>query len=79
MLFGIIGIVAAVTCCPPLGILFGWLSQKEAREHGQDQTLGKVAFWLGIAFTVLWVIGTGLSCALGAFSGSMGHRYDGGY
>ncbi|MDI1460354.1 DUF4190 domain-containing protein [Catellatospora sp. KI3] len=77
VLFGIIGIVAAVACCPPLGILFGWLSMKEARKHGQEETLGKVGFWLGIAFTVLWLLGWILACALGGLGGMMGgHRYD---
>ncbi|WP_196279409.1 hypothetical protein [Catellatospora vulcania] len=71
LIYGIIGIVTAVACCAPLGILFGWLSMKEARERGADQTLGKVAFWLGIAFTALQVIGVILACAAGAFSGSM--------
>ncbi|MEU8077563.1 hypothetical protein AB0B31_19175 [Catellatospora citrea] len=75
MIYGIIGIVVAVFCCAPLGILFGWLSMKEARERGADQTLGKVAFWLGIAFTALAVIGVILACVAGAFSGSMyNHR-----
>ncbi|WP_254548680.1 hypothetical protein [Catellatospora tritici] len=79
-LFGIIGIVTAVACCAPVGILFGWLSMKEAREHGQDQTLGKVAFWLGIAFTILTLLGVLAWCAALAFGGAMGgHRFDGGY
>ncbi|MEU8000078.1 hypothetical protein AB0B66_02715 [Catellatospora sp. NPDC049111] len=71
LIYGIIGIVTAVFCCAPLGILFGWLSMKEARERGTDQTLGKVAFWLGIAFTALQVIAGILACVAGAFSGSM--------
>lgn len=63
-LYGVLGIVLAVVACAPLGILFGWLSIKEARTHGQSQTLGKVALWLGIALTALVVL-AGL-CALGA-------------
>jgi hypothetical protein len=69
-LFGILGIVLAVLCCPPLGILFGYLSMQEAKRAGKDETLGKVGFWLGIAMTALSVIGTILAVCLGGF-GSM--------
>jgi hypothetical protein len=64
-LYGIIGIVLAIICCPPLGILFGYLSMQEARKAGKDQTLGKVAFWLGIAMTALGILGTILALCLG--------------
>ncbi|MEV4417328.1 hypothetical protein [Catellatospora sp. NPDC049609] len=74
-LYGIIGIVTAVACCGPLGILFGWLSMKEARERGQDQTLGKVGFWLGIAFTAISVLGALAWCAALAIGGSMSSNY----
>jgi hypothetical protein len=59
--------VIAVICCAPLGILFGYLSMQEAKKHGKDDTLGKVGFWLGIAFTALTVIGVILGLCFGVF------------
>jgi uncharacterized membrane protein len=77
-LFGILAIVLAVVCCPPLGILFGYLSMQEAKKAGKDDTLGKVGFWLGIAMTAIGVIGTILAVCLGGF-GSMNWNNDPGY
>jgi hypothetical protein len=68
-LFGILGIVLAIACCPPLGILFGYLSMQEAKKAGKDDTLGKVGFWLGIAMTAIGLIGAILAACLGGFSG----------
>ena len=56
-LFGVLGIVFAVVCCPLLGVLFGWLSMNEAKKTGSDDTLGKVGFWLGIAIMAVWLLG----------------------
>jgi hypothetical protein len=64
-LYGILGIVLAVVCCPPLGILFGYLSMQEAKKYGKDQTLGKVGFWLGIAMTAVSLIASILALCLG--------------
>jgi len=74
-LFGILGIVLAVVCCGPLGILFGYLSMQEAKKHGKDDILGKVGFWLGIALTALGVIAVILGVCFGAF-GSMNWNND---
>jgi hypothetical protein len=77
-LFGILGIVIAVICCAPLGILFGYLSMQEAKKHGKDDTLGKVGFWLGIALTAIGLVAAILGLCFGAF-GSWGinnDRYD---
>ena len=68
-LFGILGIVLAVACCPLLGILFGYLSMQEARKFGKDQTLGKIGFWLGIALLVVSVVGTIIAVCAGGFAG----------
>ncbi|MCP2326571.1 hypothetical protein HDA40_005078 [Hamadaea flava] len=68
MLFGILGIVLGVVCCAPLGILFGWLSMNEAKKTNSDATLGKVAFWLGIALTAVAVIGGLIALCAGVFS-----------
>ncbi len=67
-LFGILGIVLAVVCCPLLGILFGWLSINEARKTGSDQTLGKVGFWLGIVITAIGVVGSIVAICAGGLS-----------
>jgi hypothetical protein len=75
-LFGILAIVLAIVCCPLLGILFGWLSMKEAKKFGSDDILGKVGFWLGIAFTALWVAGALIALCAGGMSGwNHGTRY----
>jgi uncharacterized membrane protein len=73
--FGILGIVLAVLCCPLLGVLFGWLSMNEAKKTGSDQTLGKVAFWLGIALAILGLIGSAIACATGLFSANWSTSY----
>lgn len=67
MIYGIIGIIVAVACCAPLGILFGYMSMQEARKQGKDETIGKVGFWLGIVFTALGVVGVILAVCLGGF------------
>jgi len=67
-LFGILGIVFAVVCCPLLGILFGWMSMNEAKKTGSDDTLGKVGFWLGIAMTAIALIATIIAVCAGVFS-----------
>jgi hypothetical protein len=66
-LFGILGIVFAVVCCPLLGVLFGWLSMNEAKKTGSDDTLGKVGFWLGIAFTAIALVSVIIAACAGAF------------
>jgi hypothetical protein len=68
-LFGILGIVFAVVCCPLLGVLFGWLSMNEAKKTGSDETLGKVGFWLGIAFTAIGVVSAVIAICAGGLSG----------
>jgi hypothetical protein len=74
-LFGVLGIVLAVACCPLLGILFGWLSINEARKTGSDETLGKVGFWIGIALTALGVIGAIIAICAGGIGGWNNYRY----
>jgi hypothetical protein len=74
-LFGILGIVFAVVCCPLLGVLFGWLSMNEAKKTGSDDTLGKVGFWLGIAFTAIGIVGAILAVCVGGLSGGWNSRY----
>lgn len=74
-LFGILGIVFAVVCCPLLGILFGWLSMNEAKKTGSDDTLGKVGFWLGIGIVALYVVGGIIAVCAGGISGWSTNHY----
>ena len=73
-LFGILGIVFAVVCCPLLGVLFGWLSMQEAKKTGSDDTLGKIGFWIGIAFVAIWLV-TGIIAACAGAFGSWNNNY----
>ncbi|GHJ46043.1 hypothetical protein Cs7R123_33850 [Catellatospora sp. TT07R-123] len=47
-IFGIIGIVTALCCTGLLGILFGWLSLREAKQNGGSTTLGWIAIVVGV-------------------------------
>jgi len=55
-LWGVLGIVVGLLCCGVLGIVFGYLSIRDARRFGNSPVLG----WLGIAFGVLNIIANGL-------------------
>jgi hypothetical protein len=68
-LYGILGIVLAVVCCPLLGVLFGWLSINEAKKTGSDDTLGKVGFWIGIALTAIGLVSAIIAICVGGISG----------
>ncbi|WP_027341713.1 hypothetical protein [Hamadaea tsunoensis] len=70
VLFGILSIIFAVVCCPLIGVLFGWLAINEGKKTGSDALLGKIGFWLGIAFTALALIGGLVAICAGAMSGS---------
>ena len=74
-LFGILGIVFAVVCCPLLGILFGWMSMNEAKKTGSDDTLGKVGFWLGIAITAIALVTTIIAICAGGIGSWNSTRY----
>lgn len=55
-LWGVLGIVVGLLCCGVLGIVFGYLSIRDARRFGNSPVLG----WLAIAFGVFNIIGNGL-------------------
>jgi hypothetical protein len=74
-LYGILGIVLAVVCCPLLGILFGWLSINEAKKTGSDDTLGKVGFWIGIALTAVGLVSAIIAICVGGISGWNNNDY----
>lgn len=74
-LFGILGIVLGVVCCAPLGILFGWMSMNEAKKTGADDTLGKVAFWLGIGLVAIWLVAAIIAICAGGLGSWSNDRY----
>lgn len=47
-LWGVLGIVLGLICCGILGIVFGWLSIRDARRYGNSPVLGYVAIVLGV-------------------------------
>ncbi|GIJ26130.1 hypothetical protein Vqi01_12920 [Micromonospora qiuiae] len=53
-LWGVLGIVTGLLCCGILGIVFGWLSIRDARRYGKSPVLG----WVAIAVGVLNIVGS---------------------
>ncbi|MFI0792349.1 DUF4190 domain-containing protein [Micromonospora rubida] len=53
-LWGVLGIVLGLICCGVLGIVFGYLSVRDAKRYGQSPVLG----YLAIAFGVINIIGS---------------------
>ncbi|GAA4688855.1 hypothetical protein [Phytohabitans rumicis] len=43
-LWGVLGIVLGLICCPILGVVFGVLSLQESKKAGKPPTLAYVAF-----------------------------------
>jgi hypothetical protein len=64
-LWGILGIILGLICCGILGIVFGYLSIRDAKRFGRSQLLG----WLAIAFGVINIITSAIFRARG------GHHY----
>lgn len=48
-LWGILGIVIGLICCPLVGIIFGVLSIVEANKWGKPKTLGIIAIVASVA------------------------------
>ncbi|WP_442933517.1 hypothetical protein [Micromonospora sp. CPCC 206060] len=63
MLWGILGIVLGLICCGILGIVFGYLSIRDAKRFGNSPVLG----YLAIAAGVLNIIGSFLLNATGNY------------
>jgi hypothetical protein len=53
-LWGVLGIVIGLICCPILGVVFGILSMNEAKKVGKPNTLGIIA----IVASALNIIGS---------------------
>ena len=62
-LWGVLGIVTGLLCCGILGIVFGYLSIRDAKRYGQSQVLG----WLAIAFGVVNIVGSAILRASGNY------------
>jgi hypothetical protein len=55
-LWGILGIVIGLICCPLLGIIFGVLSIVEANKWHKPKTLGIIAIVASVAGGIIWSI-----------------------
>ena len=55
-LWGVLGIVIGLICCGVLGVIFGYLSIRDARRYGNSPVLG----WIAIVLSVLNIVGTGI-------------------
>lgn len=62
-LWGVLGIVLGLICCGLLGIIFGYLSIRDAKRYGQSPVLG----YLAIAFGVLNIVGSAILRATGNY------------
>ncbi|WP_200206483.1 DUF4190 domain-containing protein [Micromonospora coerulea] len=62
-LWGVLGIVLGLICCGILGIVFGYLSVRDAKRFGQSPVLG----YLAIAFGVINIIGSAILRASGNY------------
>ncbi|WFE57949.1 DUF4190 domain-containing protein [Micromonospora sp. WMMD712] len=62
-LWGVLGIILGLLCCGILGIIFGYLSIRDARRYGQSPVLG----YLAIAFGVINIIGSAILRASGNY------------
>ncbi|MDQ7903263.1 hypothetical protein RB614_01850 [Phytohabitans sp. ZYX-F-186] len=54
-LWGVLGIVIGLICCWPLGLLFAFLSFRDARRFGKQPTLAYIAF-AACAIGIIWNI-----------------------
>ncbi|MFB9237363.1 DUF4190 domain-containing protein [Plantactinospora siamensis] len=64
-LWGVLGIVLGLICCGLLGIVFGWLSIRDAKKFGKSPVLGYVAIALGVVNIVV----SGILRATGHYPG----------
>ncbi|SCL19445.1 hypothetical protein GA0070616_1744 [Micromonospora nigra] len=63
VLWGVLGIVTGLLCCGVLGIVFGYLSIRDAKRFGQSPLLG----YLAVAFGVLNIVGSLILGATGNY------------
>lgn len=64
-LWGVLGIVVGLVCCGILGIVFGYLSIRDAKRFGKSPVLG----WVAIALSIVNIIASGVLNATGNYPG----------
>ncbi|RKR90197.1 hypothetical protein BDK92_4565 [Micromonospora pisi] len=64
-LWGVLGIVVGLVCCGVLGVIFGYLSIRDARRYGSSPVLG----WIAIGLSVLNILGTAILRGTGNYPG----------
>lgn len=64
-LWGVLGIVVGLFCCGILGIIFGWLSIRDAKRSGKSPVLG----WVAIVLSLLNIIASAVLRATGNYPG----------
>lgn len=64
-LWGVVGIVVGLFCCGILGIIFGWLSIRDAKRSGKSPVLG----WVAIVLSLLNIIASAVLRATGNYPG----------
>ncbi|MFV2021880.1 hypothetical protein [Micromonospora sp. LOL_023] len=62
-LWGVLGIVIGLLCCGILGVVFGFLSIRDAKRFGKSPVLG----WVAIVLSVLNIIGSGIVWGTGNY------------
>lgn len=55
-LYGVLGLVIGLLCCGIVGIVLGYLSIREARQHNTSPVLG----WVAIVLSVVNIIVNGI-------------------
>lgn len=58
-LWGVLGIVIGLICCWPAGLVFAFLSFREARKAGKQPTLAYIAFAccaIGIIWNIIYAV-----------------------
>lgn len=64
ILWGVLGLIIGLFCCGILGILFGYLSIRDARRFHNSPVLG----WVAIGLSVLNIVTGGALLATGNYS-----------
>ncbi|MFK3981120.1 hypothetical protein ACI2K4_12165 [Micromonospora sp. NPDC050397] len=64
-LWGVLGIVIGLICCGVLGVIFGYLSIRDARRYGSSPVLG----WIAIALSILNILGSAILRGTGNYPG----------
>jgi len=55
-LYGVLGLVIGLLCCGIVGIVLGYLSIREARQHNASPVLG----WVAIVLSVINIVVNGI-------------------